>query len=142
MSCQIEFYCSGRRKRKGRRQRSDSGVCRVWAASKDLPAPFARRRPAARPRSTRAFGRASVCFSKIRAPEGRACDNRYPRNPAATIISGLPVGCDVSICAPQTTAFQGLFGLYALYSLLTAAGMGLLSPYFLLRSLLDGKSVG
>src|SRR6267154_2296757 len=142
MSCQTKFYCSGRRKRKGRRQRSDSGACRVWAASKDLPALFARRRSAARPRSTRAVGRASVCFSKIRAPEGRACDNRYPRNPAATIISGLSVGCDVSICAPQNTVFQGLFGMYALYSLLTAAGMVLLSPYFLIRGLIDGKYLG
>jgi 3-deoxy-D-manno-octulosonic-acid transferase len=32
--------------------------------------------------------------------------------------------------------------MYALYSLLTAAGMFLLSPYFLIRGLIDGKYVG
>jgi len=32
--------------------------------------------------------------------------------------------------------------MYALYSLLTAAGMVLLSPYFLIRGLIDGKYLG
>src|SRR5712664_398620 len=32
--------------------------------------------------------------------------------------------------------------MYALYSLLTAAGMILLSPYFLVRGLMDGKYLG
>ncbi len=32
--------------------------------------------------------------------------------------------------------------MYALYSLLTAAGMFLLSPYFLIRGLIDGKYLG
>ncbi len=32
--------------------------------------------------------------------------------------------------------------MYALYSLLTAAGMLLLSPYFLVRGLMDGKYLG
>src|SRR3984957_13179227 len=36
-------------------------------------------------------------------------------------------------------ARRGPFGMYALYSLLTAAGMLLLSPYFLLRGLIQGK---
>ena len=32
--------------------------------------------------------------------------------------------------------------MYALYSLLTAAGMLLLSPYFLMRGLIQGKYLG
>ncbi len=32
--------------------------------------------------------------------------------------------------------------MYALYSLLTVAGMVLLSPYFLIRGLIDGKYLG
>src|SRR5260370_25556915 len=78
----------------------------------------------------------------MRVPGGRFPDNRYPRNATATIISGLPGGCDVSIFAARETAYQGLFGMYALYSLLTAASMVLLSPYFLIRSLIDGKYFG
>src|SRR6202162_2410185 len=39
----------------------------------------------------------------------------------------------------QETARRGPLGMYALYSLLTAAGMLLLSPYFLLRGLIQGK---
>ena len=34
------------------------------------------------------------------------------------------------------------FGMYMLYSLLTAAGMILLSPYFVIRGLLRGKDPG
>src|SRR5579863_9552161 len=39
-------------------------------------------------------------------------------------------------------ARRGPLGMYALYSLLTAAGMLLLSPYFLLRGLIQGKYLG
>ncbi len=75
-------------------------------------------------------------------PGGGFPDNRYPQNPTATIISGLPGGCDISIFAAQEKTYQGLFGMYALYSLLTAAGMLLLSPYFFMRGLIGGKYFG
>src|ERR1019366_7911684 len=41
----------------------------------------------------------------------------------------------------QETARRGPLGMYALYSLLTAAGVLLLSPYFLLRGLIQGKYI-
>jgi 3-deoxy-D-manno-octulosonic-acid transferase len=44
-----------------------------------------------------------------------------------------------SIFPGQEKARRGLLGMYALYSLLTAAGMILLSPYFLLRGLVQRK---
>src|SRR5260370_1509319 len=78
----------------------------------------------------------------MRVPGGSFPDNRYPQNSPDTIRSGLPGGCDVSIFAAQERAYQGLFGMYALYSLLTAAGMLLLSPYFLIRGLIEGKYFG
>ena len=39
----------------------------------------------------------------------------------------------------QESARREPFGMYALYSLLTAAGLLLLSPYFLIRGLIQGK---
>src|SRR5258708_9568820 len=78
----------------------------------------------------------------LRVPGARCPENRYPQNPTATIISGLPGGCDISIFAAQEKTYQGLFGMYALYSLLTAAGMLLLSPYFFMRGLIGGKYFG
>jgi len=46
------------------------------------------------------------------------------------------------VAGPDLGSLRGkTFGMYTLYSLLTAAGMFLLSPYFILRGLLRGKGL-
>src|ERR1035437_820789 len=44
-------------------------------------------------------------------------------------------------CPYWVTTIKGHFGMYLLYSLLTAAGMVLLSPYFLIRGLMRGRDL-